>query len=57
MTAPQFVKSHVQSNKVMLQDTEAISETVQRPSMHFVSAKSIEQQAVLSLHIKKSKGV
>jgi transposase len=48
--APQFVKPYVKSNKTDAADAEAICEAVLRPSMRFVSIKSIEQQSVLALH-------
>lgn len=50
MMAPQFVKPYVKSNKNDAVDAEAITEAVQRPSMRFVPAKSIEQQDIQSLH-------
>ena len=48
--APQFVKPYVKTNKNDAADAEAICEAVSRPSMRFVPIKSIEQQAVLSVH-------
>lgn len=54
MIAPQFVKPFVKSNK---SDAEAICEAVQRPSMRFVPAKSIEQQDIQSLHRIRSQAV
>ena len=48
--APQFVKPYVKTNKNDAADAEAICEAVARPNMRFVPIKSIEQQAVLSLH-------
>ena len=50
MMAPAFVKPYLKSNKNDRNDAEAICEAVQRPSMHFVSVKTPEQQAVLHLH-------
>lgn len=50
MMAPAFVKPYLKSNKNDRNDAEAICEAVQRPSMHFVAAKTPEQQAVLHLH-------
>ncbi len=50
MIAPQFVKPYVKSNKNDAVDAEAICEAVQRPSMRFVPAKSIEQQDIQSIH-------
>ena len=50
LMAPQFVKPYVKTNKNDVADAEAICEAVGRPSMRFVPIKSIEQQAVLSVH-------
>lgn len=50
LIAPQFVKPYVKSNKNDVADAEAICEAVTRPTMRFVPLKSVEQQAVLSLH-------
>lgn len=50
LMAPQFVKPYVKTNKNDTADAEAICEAVGRPNMRFVPIKSIEQQAVLSLH-------
>lgn len=47
---PQFVKPYVKTNKNDAADAEAICEAVTRPNMRFVPIKSVEQQAVLSLH-------
>lgn len=57
MIAPQFVKPFVKSNKNDAADAEAICEAVQRPSMRFVPAKSIEQQDMQSLHRIRSQAV
>jgi transposase len=57
MIAPQFVKPFVKSNKSDAADAEAICEAVQRPSMRFVPAKSIEQQDIQSLHRVRSQAV
>jgi transposase len=40
----------VKTNKNDVADAEAICEAVSRPSMRFVPIKSIEQQAILSVH-------
>jgi transposase len=48
--APQFVKPYVKTNKNDAADAEAICEAVCRPNMRFVPIKSIEQQAILSVH-------
>src|SRR5208282_6635048 len=50
LMASQFVKPYVKTNKNDVADAEAICEAVGRPSMRFVPIKSIEQQAVLSVH-------
>lgn len=48
--APKYVKPYVKTNKNDAADAEAICEAVSRPSMRFVSVKTADQQAVLSLH-------
>lgn len=50
LIAPQFVKPYVKGNKNDARDAEAICEAVSRPTMRFVPVKTVEQQAVLSLH-------
>ena len=50
LMAPQFVKPYVKTNKNDVADAEAICEAVGRPNMRFVPTKSIEQQAILSVH-------
>src|SRR3712207_5480927 len=50
LMAPQFVKPYVKTNKNDAADAEAICEAVGRPNMRFVPIKTVEQQAVLSLH-------
>ncbi|MBY0415069.1 MAG: IS110 family transposase [Bdellovibrionales bacterium] len=50
LMSPQFVKPYVKGNKNDCNDAEAICEAVTRPNMRFVSAKSIEQQDLQSLH-------
>ena len=50
LMAPQFVKPYVKTNKNDAADAEAICEAVSRQNMRFVPIKSVEQQAVLSLH-------
>jgi transposase len=50
MMPPQFVKPYVKTNKNDMADAEAICEAVTRPNMRFVPIKSIDQQAILSLH-------
>ena len=48
--AAQFVTPYRRSGKNDGNDAEAICEAVQRPSMRFVPVKSVEQQAVLTMH-------
>ena len=50
LMAPQFVKPYLKANKNDARDAEAICEAVSRPTMRFVAVKSVDQQAVLSLH-------
>ena len=50
LMAPQFVKPYVKTNKNDMADAEAICEAVGRPNMRFVAIKTIEQQAILSVH-------
>jgi transposase len=50
LMAPQFVKPYVKTNKNDAADAEAICEAVSRPNMRFVPIKTVEQQAILSLH-------
>ena len=47
---PKFVVPYRKSGKNDTNDAEAICEAVGRPNMRFVSVKSVEQQAVCSLH-------
>jgi transposase len=50
LMAPKFVAPYRKSGKNDGNDAEAICEAVSRPSMRFVPVKSVEQQAVLTLH-------
>ena len=50
LMSPQFVKPYVKTNKHDMADAEAICEAVSRPNMRFVAIKSVEQQAILSVH-------
>lgn len=50
LMAPQFVKPYVKTNKNDMADAEAICEAVTRPNMRFVAMKTVEQQAILSVH-------
>ena len=48
--AAKFVSPYRRSGKNDGNDAEAICEAVSRPSMRFVPIKSVEQQAILTLH-------
>jgi transposase len=50
LIAPQFVKPYVKSNKNDANDAEAICEAVGRPTMRFVSVKTIAQQDLQAIH-------
>lgn len=50
LTAPQFVKPFVKTNKNDLGNAEAICEAASRPTMRFVAIKTSDQQALLALH-------
>ena len=50
LMAPKFVAPYRRGSKNDGNDAEAICEAVSRPSMRFVPVKSVEQQAVLTLH-------
>jgi len=47
---PRYVKPYVKRNKNDAADAEAICEAVTRPTMRFVSVKSVEQQGILMVH-------
>ena len=47
---PHYVKPYVKRNKNDAADAAAICEGVTRPTMRFVSVKSMEQQSILMLH-------
>ncbi len=47
---PAYVKPYVKRGKTDAADAEAICEAVTRPTMRFVSVKSRDQQAALSMH-------
>ena len=51
---PMYVKPYVKRGKSDAIDAEAICEAVTRPTMRFVENKSVEQQALLSLHRARS---
>lgn len=50
LISPQFVKPYVKTNKNDERDAEAIAEAASRPTMRFVSIKSVEQQEIQSVH-------
>lgn len=50
LMAPQWVRPYRRGNKTDRNDAEAIVEALGRPTMRFVSVKSEESQAILSLH-------
>jgi transposase len=51
---PMYVKPYVKRGKSDAIDAEAICEVVTRPTMRFVEIKTVEQQALLSLHRARS---
>lgn len=55
MISPQYVKPFVKTQKNDRNDAEAIVEAASRPSMHFVSVKTVEQQDVQLLHRFRSR--
>lgn len=50
MMAPQHVKAYVKSQKNDKRDAEAICEAVSRPTMRFVSIKTVDQQDMQTIH-------
>jgi transposase len=54
LVAPQFVKPYVKSNKNDRVDAEAICEAMSRPSMRFVTPKSVAQQNIQACHRVRS---
>src|SRR6266498_2962600 len=54
LMAAQFVRPYRQNDKNDRNDAEAICEAVGRPHMRFVPVKSLEQQAVLTIHRVRS---
>src|SRR3954467_12234064 len=51
---PAYVKPYVKRNKNDGRDAEAICEAMSRPTMRFVTVKSVEQQAMLSVHTTRA---
>jgi transposase len=52
---PQFVKPYVKRHKNDAVDAEAICEAVSRPTMRFVTIKSVDQQVMQSIHRVRSR--
>lgn len=50
LISPQFVKPFVKTKKTDRNNAEAISEVATRPTMRFISPKTIKQQDLQSLH-------
>lgn len=50
LMAPAFVTPYRKSGKNDGNDAEAICEAVSRPNMRFISVKTVDQQALLTLH-------
>lgn len=55
LISPQFVKPFVKTNKNDRNDSEAICEAASRPSMRYVSPKTIEQEDIQALHRIRSR--
>lgn len=51
---PAYVKPYVKRNKNDGRDAEAICEAVGRPTMRFVAAKSVQQQATMAVHTTRA---
>lgn len=55
LISPQFVKPFVKTNKNDRNDAEAIVEAASRPTMRFVSPKSVEQEDIQAVHRVRSR--
>jgi transposase len=55
LISPQFVKPFVKSNKNDCNDVEAICEAASRPTMRYVSPKSVEQEDIQAVHRVRSR--
>jgi transposase len=55
LISPQFVKPFVKTNKNDRNDAEAIVEAASRPTMRYVSPKTIEQQDIQVVHRVRSR--
>ena len=51
---PKYVKPYVKTNKHDRQDAEAICEATSRPTMRFVSIKTVEQADLQAVHRTRS---
>ena len=54
LMSPKYVKPYVKTNKHDGRDAEAICEAVSRPTMRFVSIKTVEQADLQALHRTRS---
>jgi len=54
LMSPKYVKPYVKTNKNDCRDAEAICEAVSRPTMRFVSIKTVEQADLQALHRTRS---
>ena len=54
LMAAQVVKPYVKSNKSDFNEAEAIAEAMTRPTMRFVTLKTVEQQDLQALHRARS---
>ncbi len=52
---PQYVKPFVRRNKNDWRDAQAVCEAVQRPGMHFVTVKTLEQHELQMVHRVRSR--
>ena len=50
LNAPRFIKAYLKSNKNDFNDAAAIAEAVQRPTMRFVTTRSLEQADLQAVH-------
>lgn len=55
LISPKFVKPFVKTNKNDRNDAEAICEAASRPSMRYVSPKTVEQEDIQALHRIRSR--
>jgi transposase len=54
LMSPKYVQPYVKTNKNDGRDAEAICEAVSRPTMRFVSIKTVEQADMQALHRTRS---